>query len=646
VYSCSSGMVTVTWDLVFGANLYRATAVDGTGASLNCTSASDSCQVTMLKCGEQYRVHVTAISDDCESIANTSTVDIFICPAPCAPQNLEAMTDCSTHSIWASWNASSGATSYTATMTGPNGFFETCSTSNLMCSFSNLQCATQYSVNVTAHDDYCTRPCDPLNVTAVLQCGSDAATVSWHASAGAASYHVLAYASQHQTSCWSMSTSCQLNGLQCGATYNLTVVAEGSTCNSTGGSQATLMTAITKTECVTDTDVKETPQYLQIKLRAQDMAGEGGVFNRLFIYYCQDMPTVRTAVATLVCFNHSALVAADGASSYSVWAGNDQGWIATCNSTETSCHLSGLRCGQIYNVTVTAHNHGCDSFTSDAHRFMTEPCPPTNVLADMECEQLAVTISWDQSALAQGYVAYVYDHAGHYVLMCEAEGTTASCAVSGLMCGTQYDMWVVALGEEYNSSDSTTVMFTSGTDIATVTQAALPLSKHVRSHDSRPHTVADMISFESCCDNCQYIFKMVKCFFFFSVHVSHLITMLGCICDCVCIPPPSAAPCIPRDVMTHEQCGANAAAVYWRASDGAITYAAEAIGLDGHSHWCYSNHSNCTWDDLHCGDEYTVLVMAEDEDCASLPSNSSVIYMGIHIEIKVHFIQQVFPREP
>lgn len=90
--------------------------------------------------------------------------------------------------------------------------------------------------------------------------------------------------------------------------------------------------------------------------------------------------------------------------------------------------------------------------------------------------------------------------------------------------------------------------------------------------------------------------------------------------------------------MTQEQCGTNAAAVDWRASDGAKTYAAKAIGLDGHGHWCYSNHSNCTWDDLRCGDEYTVLVMAEDEDCTSLPSNSSVIYMGIHIEIEVHFI--------
>lgn len=73
-YSCSAGMVTVTWDLVFGANLYRATAVDGTGASLNCTSDSSSCQITMLKCGEKYQVHVTAISDDCESTSNISSL--------------------------------------------------------------------------------------------------------------------------------------------------------------------------------------------------------------------------------------------------------------------------------------------------------------------------------------------------------------------------------------------------------------------------------------------------------------------------------------------------------------------------------------------------------------------------------------------
>lgn len=73
-YSCSSGSVTATWDVVFGASLYRATAVDGTGASSNCTSASTSCQISMLKCGEKYEVRVTALSGDCSSTSNKSSM--------------------------------------------------------------------------------------------------------------------------------------------------------------------------------------------------------------------------------------------------------------------------------------------------------------------------------------------------------------------------------------------------------------------------------------------------------------------------------------------------------------------------------------------------------------------------------------------
>ncbi|XP_035993639.1 fibronectin type III domain-containing protein 7-like [Fundulus heteroclitus] len=75
-YSCSINMVTVTWDLVSGATKYRAEAVDSTGASLNCTSNSTSCQITTRKCGENYQVRVTAISADCESVSNvTSTFE-------------------------------------------------------------------------------------------------------------------------------------------------------------------------------------------------------------------------------------------------------------------------------------------------------------------------------------------------------------------------------------------------------------------------------------------------------------------------------------------------------------------------------------------------------------------------------------------
>lgn len=91
-------------------------------------------------------------------------------------------------------------------------------------------------------------PCDPVNVTSVLQCGSDMATVSWGAAAGAVTYtvHARDARSQHYASCRSNTTSCQLRQLQCGKIYNLTVIAEDATCNSTGNMSAILMTGRNK----------------------------------------------------------------------------------------------------------------------------------------------------------------------------------------------------------------------------------------------------------------------------------------------------------------------------------------------------------------------------------------------------------------
>ena len=68
--------------------------------------------------------------------------------------------------------------------------------------------------------------------------------------------------------------------------------------------------------------------------------------------------------------------------------------------------------------------------------------------------------------------------------------------------------------------------------------------------------------------------------------------------------------------------------VSWGPSDGAETYVAIATGLDGHTHQCLTNGTACTWSDLHCGEEYTVVVRAKDGNCTSPPSNSSVIYMS------------------
>ncbi|XP_019712180.1 receptor-type tyrosine-protein phosphatase beta-like [Hippocampus comes] len=1041
VMDCYTNVMNVTWSETPGTDNYTAWAISLEGHRASCNSTINNCSIRDLHCGHVYEVAVTSSSVQCEIIAGS---DYKVQAAPCKPENVTGDLNCSSNIMTVTWHqVSSLAQNFTIEATSVSGVNSTCETNENNCSFLDLSCGQLYTFTITGHTNVCmsemsyptemlTAPCPPGEVSAAINCTTRTALVSWDTTAAATAYSVHATSTNgHNSSCSEMGASCELDSLVCGQIYSVVVESMHTGC--AGPAAAPVL--LTTDPCV--------PMNVSVSYRVND---------------------------TRVLWS-----AADGASSYSVWAGNDQGWIATCNSTETSCHLSGLRCGQIYNVTVTAHNHGCDSFTSDAHRFMTEPCPPTNVLADMECEQLAVTISWDQSALAQGYVAYVYDHAGHYVLMCEAEGTTASCAVSGLMCGTQYDMWVVALGEEYNSSDSTTVMFTSepcqpasieaimdcetksamvswlpglgaasyvadltassghtttcttnethcllgslpcgeqyNVSVASVgdtcdstermsgyltTESCVPvnLSIHFNMSEARvtwgaargagsycvqavsdqgltatcnstgtqcsvtglqcsqiynitvaakndvcnntarsetyrlmtepcpptnvqanveceqltvavsweqselavgyvvyvydhygyytlmceagdrdtgcvvsglmcgtqydvwaiarggeynssesttvsftsapclptninvevdcnsdgvavaswspPYGTANIsltasgslefpcqaehnnalsicnltgldcgetynLSLTASNDYCsvtshmhsnfttrpcrpQYVGVALPCgsetavlsweespevelymgsailssggeehwcnatgsscmfpdlscgeMYNFTVKalshgccsqasdsvyiqtepcqpvivmarspcqteelqvswnpargvVFYLITTTGSLgyvrnynttqtsltaalpcgqnysvivqgqgSECNSDPSSPAfvktSPCIPRDVMTHEQCGANAAAVYWRASDGAITYAAEAIGLDGHSHWCYSNHSNCTWDDLHCGDEYTVLVMAEDEDCASLPSNSSVIYM-------------------
>lgn len=88
-----------------------------------------------------------------------------------------------------------------------------------------------------------------------------------------------------------------------------------------------------------------------------------------------------------------------------------------------------------------------------------EPCPPTNVQASMSCRQRTSTVSWQQSDLALGYIAYFDNQNGHFT---SCMSTNTSCVASGLMCGTVYSVWVKALGQQYNSSDSSAVSLTSG----------------------------------------------------------------------------------------------------------------------------------------------------------------------------------------
>lgn len=86
----------------------------------------------------------------------------------------------------------------------------------------------------------------------------------------------------------------------------------------------------------------------------------------LFIFICLSVvPCVPQKVtAEMVCGNDTGLVMweeEEGVSSYTVKAFGPDGHKTGCMSTETSCQLPSLHCGQLYNLTVTAQDGRCDN---------------------------------------------------------------------------------------------------------------------------------------------------------------------------------------------------------------------------------------------------------------------------------------------
>lgn len=90
----------------------------------------------------------------------------------------------------------------------------------------------------------------------------------------------------------------------------------------------------------------------------------------------------------------------------------------------------------------------------------------------------------------------------------------------------------------------------------------------------------------------------------------------------------SSGPCVPEHVQSFTHCENRLGSVSWARSDGAESYMAIAVGQDSHTHMCTTNTTSCTWDDLHCGQQYTIHVIANDYLCSSMPSNSTLIRMG------------------
>ncbi|XP_033507400.2 uncharacterized protein LOC117272533 [Epinephelus lanceolatus] len=497
---CDTNVMNVSWTQTPGSDNYTAWAISTDGHRASCNSTSNSCSIHDLLCGKVYEVVVTSSSVHCKTIAGS---DYKVQSAPCKPENTTVDQNCSSNVMTVKWKQGATTQNYTVKATSATGVNSTCDSTENRCSFLDLSCGQLYTFTVMGHTNVCmsemstpieklTAPCPPTNVSAKINCTTRNALVSWSSAAAATAYSVQAIStSGHNSSCSEMGTSCTLNDLICGGEYSVVVEAMHTGCPGPASAPARLATE----PC--------TPMNLSVHYNvstAQVMWG-----------------------------------AARGASSYSVQAVADQGSMVTCNTTNTSCSLSGLQCSQIYNVTVMARNLACDSMISETQHLMTEPCPPTNVQASTACEQLTATVSWQQSDLSVGYVAYFDNQNGHQA-SCVGTDTETQCAVSGLVCGTVYNVWVKALGRQYNSSDSTVTTFTS-------------------------------------------------------------------------------APCQTSSIEAMMDCESQSAIISWQPSVGAASYVAELTASSGHTTSCTTNHTNCELSSLQCGEEYNVTVKSLGDTC-------------------------------
>jgi fibronectin type 3 domain-containing protein len=376
---------------------------------------------------------------------------------PSAPTGLTAVAgSCGTGSINVSWNASSGATSYTLYRSGVKIY----SGSNLTFSDTGLAASASYAYTVTASNSAGTSsyagttppdvsapgactviPSVPTNLKAVAgSCSTGSISISWNASSGTTSYTLYRNNTQiyNGNNLYFTDTD-----LAAGVSYEYSVTAKNSA--GTSGPAATTPPQTTAPNaCVT---IPPTPTGI---IASAGACSTGSI---------------------RISWNTSS-----GATSYVVRRNGTQIYSGT-NLTYTD---TGLTAGTSYAYTVGASNSAGTSAlggTSPAQTAapgacVTIPPAPTNLSAVAgSCGTGSITVSWKASSGATSYTLY---RSGLKVY----SGNGLTFSDTGLSAGTSYEYTVTASNSTGTSAATgTTPPATSapnacGLSLATQIQAA------------------------------------------------------------------------------------------------------------------------------------------------------------------------------
>nr|XP_055057047.1 uncharacterized protein LOC129441425 [Misgurnus anguillicaudatus] len=609
--NCSSNTATVTWGSSQGVVLYSVTASSVNGQSVNCTSASTSCVLSPLACGQRYTVTVRAVNTNYNSDASAP---VQIQSVPCSPLNVLPTVDCGLNALVVSWTPSAGGQNYTATLRDTSGLSTTCQSSGSQCNITGLSCGQVYSVDVTASDNLCTStpssastqsvPCAASSINATLDCVRGTATVSWQNGTGAQGYAVSALSSRgNRATCVSNSsiTNCALSSLQCGDTYAVTVQTLGQTCNASAQMTGSLITA----PCAPESVVSQLLDCQTGAVRISWQSSNGS------LSYCAK------AVST---------------------AGN-----LTCNSTSTSCVIPAISCGQTYNITVAAQGNGCIA-KSVTSQITAGPCPPSSVSAVLsDCSSNTALVSWTSIPGVQ-YTARANGTAGSSAGV-QCNTTNSNCTLSNLQCGSQYNISVTATRNNCSSTANMMSNFTTAPCAPVLSDAVLNCSSR-SANVTWSGSASSGVVFSVSAVNAQgvqlacgplngqsCVVDGLQCGQTYTFGVNA--TQGQCTSTSNTLQR-QTAPYAPQNIQSKTNCGNNTVSVSWSSSNGTVSYRTTLECSNGQTYTCRTTATGCDITNMPCGQTCTVKSVAEGATCNSSigigPNMTTVPCVPAHVQ--------------
>ncbi|KAF4097008.1 hypothetical protein G5714_022977 [Onychostoma macrolepis] len=406
VTSIPDAGIVVSWDPAQGAEQYVALSLTGQ----NCSSSTNSCTLIPLSCGEINSVTVIAINQAGNS-APSYPVQVISFPCPPQPIWVEELVpgNCSVK-----WSAVPHAEYYTTFIKSDDGIEGMCNSTELYCQF-HCHCGYSYIMSVFAHNHAGQSPPGPLLNHTTLPCCPALTTVSaaswetlmmeWSPVRGADLYETRAVDANEVILCNDTAPRCALSDLTCNSKYSVVIIP----CNDVSGCNLTC-----------------SPQTHET---------------------APCMPKI-TGVSQTNTSSSSVLVSwtsDNTAANYTVSVIGTVGDPHKCHSNGSSCLVSNLPCGSVYEVSAIASTSAGESMPS--YTFPLE----TDSLTVSQVTQAMTNVTWSPANGAQTYIASLSSPRGH--AQCHTMET--ECVMGCITCGTNYTVSLEAISRTGHKAECT-----------------------------------------------------------------------------------------------------------------------------------------------------------------------------------------------